>query len=65
MDIAIEVDANEATLKTYEWYSPENYQDTVKQLEKLRKILDETNYNSDVIDEALKRLDNEKLPLFK
>lgn len=65
MDIAIEVDASEATLKTYEWYTPENYQRTVTQLEKSRQILNETNYNSDVIDEALKRQENEKLPLLK
>lgn len=52
-------------MKTYEWYTPENYERTVKQLEKSRQILNETNYNSDEIDEALKRLENEKLPLFK
>ena len=65
IDIAIEVDVSEATLKTNEWYTPENYQRTVTQLEKSRQILNETNDNSDVIDEALKRLENEKLPLFK
>ena len=60
-----EDDTSEETINTYEWYTSENYQRTVEKLEKSRQDLNERKFNSDVLDETLKRLDNEKLPFFK
>ena len=39
MDLVLDIDISETTIKTYEWYSADNYAQTVKQLERSRQSL--------------------------
>lgn len=50
MDLVLEVDVSEGTMK---------------QLKETRQFLTESTFKADVIDETLKRLEKEKLPFFK
>ena len=65
MDLVIDVDVSEGTVQGYEWYNPENYRRSMKQLEETRQLLVESTFTADVLDETLKRLEREKLPFFK
>ena len=65
MDVVLDVDVSEATIKDYEWYSAENYLRTMEHLEKSRQRLNEKTITNEVLDETAKRLGNEKLPFFK
>lgn len=65
MDLVLDVDVSEATIRSYQWYSPDNYLRTIEQLEKARQSLNETSFTNDVLDETVRRLGDEKLPFFK
>lgn len=58
MDFVLEVDISETTIKTYEWYSPDNYAQTVKQLERSRQSLNERSITNEVLDEVLDEMFN-------
>ncbi len=65
MDLVVEVDVSEETIRNYEWYSPENYQRAIAELNKTREIFNEPSVTSDHLDETLTRLGKERLPFFK
>ena len=65
MDLILDVDISETTIKTYEWYSADNYVQTVKQLKRSRQSLNETSITNEVLDETMRRMGNEKLPSFQ
>ena len=65
MDLVLDIDISETTIKTYEWYSADSYAQTVKQLERSRQSLNERSITNEVLDETARRLRNEKLPFFK
>ena len=65
MDLVLDIDISETTIKTYEWYSADSYVQTVKQLERSRQSLNKRSITNEVLDETARRLRNEKLPFFK
>ena len=65
MDLVLDVDVSEDTIRNYEWYSPANYQRAIAELNKTREIFNEPTITNDNLDETLRRLGNDKLPLFK
>ena len=65
MDLNIDVDVSEAAIRSYKWYSAENYMQTMELIEKSRQSLGEKTITNEVLDETAKRLGNEKLPFFK
>ena len=65
MDLIIDVDVSEVAIRSYTWYSVENYMQTMELIEKSRQSLSEKTITNEVLDETAKRLGNEKLPFFK
>ena len=65
MDVVLDVDVSETTIKDYEWYSAEDYLRTMEDLEKSRQRLNEKSITNEVLDERAKHLGNEKLPFLK
>lgn len=55
MDLNIDVDVSEAAIRSYKWYSAENYMQTMELIEKSRQSLGEKTIN-EVLDETAKRL---------
>lgn len=55
MDLIIDVDVSEAAIRSYKWYSAENYMQTMELIEKSRQSLGEKTIN-EVLDETAKRL---------
>ena len=64
MDLVLDVDVSEDTIRNYEWYSPANYQRAIAELNKTREIFNDPTITNDHLDETLRRLGNERLPFF-
>lgn len=56
MDLNIDVDVSEAAIRSYKWYSAENYMQTMELIEKSRQSLGEKTITNEVLDETAKRL---------
>ena len=65
MDLVLDVDVSEDTIRNYEWYSPANYQRAIAELNKTCEIFNEPTITNDHLDETLRRLGNERLLFFK
>ena len=65
MDLVLDVDVSEDTIRNYEWYSPANYQRAIAELNKTCEIFNKPTITNDHLDETLRRLGNERLPFFK
>lgn len=65
MDLNIDVDVSEAAIRSYKWYSAENYMQTMELIEKSRQSLGEKTITNEVLDETAKRLGTWKASFFQ
>jgi len=65
MDIIVDLDLTEDTIKDYHWYDSSIYQSTIEKLDAVRKEMNELTYTDDVLRGAQTQLQNERLPFYK
>ena len=56
MDLIIDVDVSEAAMRSYKWYSAENYMQTMELIEKSCESLGEKTITNEVLDKTAKQL---------
>jgi hypothetical protein len=61
----IDVDLRQESIKYYQWYSPDIYDSTMKNLHTVRERMNEQSCNENVVKEMLEQLKNYQLPFYK
>lgn len=64
-DMDLDVDLRQESIKDYQWYRPDIYEITMKNVEEVRERMNEQTYSKNVVKETLKQLKSEKLPYYK